>query len=683
MRPLLTLWLLLPALGTRSLAAQGSGSVRARILQAEDRRAPTDADISLLRGSLRHRDAAVVLQSIRALGRLERPALAAALIPLLGHSSPRIRAQAAEALAQAAQGFRGDSSGSHRDAAWPALVAALSARVSEERDSLVRGALALSLGRLPYVTPEEMRSARENLLRLARPTAELPVASRDVARGLELLARATGRLVPLDSAFTSRLRALVASAPDEPTRRHALGALLVAQAADAGTVSLMLASSDPESRRLAVTGLAVFPAGAERDRLLGAAISDGAPRVRVEALRAAARLEGAAACPRLMEARNDRSPTVELMVIDLLADCPGDAAASEWYASNPAATWHRPAHGLLSLARAAPKRVRELLADPRLFPKFRSQWQSRMYAARAAGLARDTLTLLRYAADSVPNVREAAIAGLATVSGHAADSVYRAALSATDCQLLLSAATALAGSPGREAAARALLMALDRTTRKRQETSRDARVALLTRLHQLGDPRDSAAVLPYLTDFDSVIADSAAVTLTEWTRRPRHPSPRPLVPESVSLSEAEALRGKLFRFTIGQGLVDVTLNVDDAPVTVARLARLVRRGYFDGLTLHRVVPNFVLQGGSPGANEYAGDGSFMRDELGPRSHERGTFGVSTRGRDTGDGQIFVNLVDNPRLDYQYTVWGRVVSGMEVLDAVLEGEVIRRVEIRPR
>ena len=88
--------------------------------------------------------------------------------------------------------------------------------------------------------------------------------------------------------------------------------------------------------------------------------------------------------------------------------------------------------------------------------------------------------------------------------------------------------------------------------------------------------------------------------------------------------------------------------------------------------------NFVIQGGSPGANEYAGDALYMRDEVG--IHRRGTVGISTRGRDTGDAQIFVNLVDSPRLDHQYTVFGTVVSGMDVVDGVLEGDVIERIEV---
>ncbi|HCQ03343.1 MAG TPA: peptidylprolyl isomerase, partial [Candidatus Latescibacteria bacterium] len=90
--------------------------------------------------------------------------------------------------------------------------------------------------------------------------------------------------------------------------------------------------------------------------------------------------------------------------------------------------------------------------------------------------------------------------------------------------------------------------------------------------------------------------------------------------------------------------------------------------------------NFVIQGGSPGANEFVGDGPFTRDELTNRSHLRGTIGISTRGRDTGDAQIFVNLVDNIRLDHNYTIIADVVEGMDAVDGLLEGGRIARVRI---
>ena len=127
--------------------------------------------------------------------------------------------------------------------------------------------------------------------------------------------------------------------------------------------------------------------------------------------------------------------------------------------------------------------------------------------------------------------------------------------------------------------------------------------------------------------------------------------------------------------------VTMELLKADAPLTVARVVALAQRGYYDGLTFHRIVSNFVVQGGSPGANEYVGDTRFMRDEAGLQSHSRGAVGISTRGYDTGDAQLFIDLVDVPRLDHDYTVFARVIAGMDVVDEFLEGVTIRRVTAR--
>jgi cyclophilin family peptidyl-prolyl cis-trans isomerase len=79
-------------------------------------------------------------------------------------------------------------------------------------------------------------------------------------------------------------------------------------------------------------------------------------------------------------------------------------------------------------------------------------------------------------------------------------------------------------------------------------------------------------------------------------------------------------------------------------------------------------------------NEYVGDGPFMRDELSLAHHARATVGISTRGRDTGDAQWFINLVDNYRLDHDYTVFGTIVEGMDVVDRILEGDVMGTVRV---
>ena len=114
-------------------------------------------------------------------------------------------------------------------------------------------------------------------------------------------------------------------------------------------------------------------------------------------------------------------------------------------------------------------------------------------------------------------------------------------------------------------------------------------------------------------------------------------------------------------------------------MTAVRFLRLSNANYFDGLTFHRVVPNFVVQGGSPGANEYMGDGPYLRDEIGTLTHTTGMVGLSTRGRDTGDAQLFINLVHNPRLDFEYTIFG-AASGpsLQRIWDIAEGDVIRDV-----
>jgi cyclophilin family peptidyl-prolyl cis-trans isomerase len=118
-----------------------------------------------------------------------------------------------------------------------------------------------------------------------------------------------------------------------------------------------------------------------------------------------------------------------------------------------------------------------------------------------------------------------------------------------------------------------------------------------------------------------------------------------------------------------------------APVTIDHFLKLATKDhYYDDLTIHRVVPNFVIQGGSPNANEYSGAKEYMRDEV-AAGNARGTVGLSTRGRNTADAQFFVNLVDNPRLNGDYTVFARVLDAdMPTVDRIQEGEVMRSMTL---
>ncbi len=147
---------------------------------------------------------------------------------------------------------------------------------------------------------------------------------------------------------------------------------------------------------------------------------------------------------------------------------------------------------------------------------------------------------------------------------------------------------------------------------------------------------------------------------------------------------------KTATFETSRGTIIAELYDDAAPNTVANFEKLANKGYYDqkvkrpfydGLTFHRVVPNFVIQGGCPLGSGTGGPGYTIKCETGLPSHLRGTVGISTRGRDTGDGQLFVNLIDNWRLDHDYTIIGEVIAGMDVVDGMLEGAIIERVELQ--
>ena len=174
--------------------------------------------------------------------------------------------------------------------------------------------------------------------------------------------------------------------------------------------------------------------------------------------------------------------------------------------------------------------------------------------------------------------------------------------------------------------------ALARITAQQRETSRDPRVALLERIGELGDAANAEEIRPYLADFDPRIAQLAAETLLAWTGDPSTPSPRPLAPQPFpSIDELLELERSVARIHLRVGgIVEIELYPFEAPTNVTRFARQARQGYFEGLTFHRVVPNFVVQGGSPGASEYVGDGPYSRDEVDDLGHGCGRRGARRR-----------------------------------------------------
>ncbi|MCR4294956.1 MAG: peptidylprolyl isomerase [Elusimicrobia bacterium] len=131
----------------------------------------------------------------------------------------------------------------------------------------------------------------------------------------------------------------------------------------------------------------------------------------------------------------------------------------------------------------------------------------------------------------------------------------------------------------------------------------------------------------------------------------------------------------------GKGTVEILLDAAAAPNTAAAIADAARRGVYDGTIWHRVVTAFVAQGGDPRGSGWGDDGFRLADEANPLPFLRGTLGMPKAGPNTGGCQLFISLVPTPHLDGRYTAFGRVLSGMDVLDALEPGDKILKAGLR--
>jgi len=134
-------------------------------------------------------------------------------------------------------------------------------------------------------------------------------------------------------------------------------------------------------------------------------------------------------------------------------------------------------------------------------------------------------------------------------------------------------------------------------------------------------------------------------------------------------------------FDTDRGPVRVELYPDKAPLTVANFVNLAKRGFYDGLNFHRVIKDFMVQGGCPQGTGTGGPGYKFEDEANNGlHHERGVLSMANAGPNTNGSQFFITHVATPWLDGKHTVFGKVVDGMDVVDKVAQGDKIKSVKI---
>jgi cyclophilin family peptidyl-prolyl cis-trans isomerase len=182
---------------------------------------------------------------------------------------------------------------------------------------------------------------------------------------------------------------------------------------------------------------------------------------------------------------------------------------------------------------------------------------------------------------------------------------------------------------------------------------------------------------------DKPFARAAAEALQKLTgedysdRIPEETKPQ----QNFADQEIKKLAGARAAIQTNKGVIELEFFPQAAPLTVLNFMRLAQKGFFDGLLIHRVVPNFVIQAGDPRGDMWGSPGYSIRSEFSRLRYTRGMVGMASAGPDTEGCQFFVTHSDQPHLDGRYTIFGRVSSGMEVVDELQVGDRMERVTVR--
>ena len=219
------------------------------------------------------------------------------------------------------------------------------------------------------------------------------------------------------------------------------------------------------------------------------------------------------------------------------------------------------------------------------------------------------------------------------------------------------------------------------------------RAAAATGVGELMLPNGAAAATPVLrsafADQDWTVRVRAAMLLKQVDPSAAADADAQIRPAPTTVPPEVYTASRLVNPTVSthayletdRGLIQIELAVLDAPLTVENFVTLARKGYFNGLSVHRVVPDFVMQDGDPRGDGEGGPGYSIRDEFNQRPYVRGTVGMALDPwPDTGGSQYFITHSPQPHLDARYTVFGRIIGGMDVVDQIQQWDVIRRVRI---
>ena len=636
-----------------------------RLLAAEDRRDLT-TDVKL---GLADSDRSVRRRAALAAGRIGDAGAVPALIPLLQDSELEVRQMAAFALGLIGEPLAVDP-----------LLAAL-----KDPEAVVRGRAAEALGQIG-----DARAApaiAQMVVGALPPKAPLVTVRGDDPASLTdpWLEPRLGvfALARLKDARSAQAALLLAGKPRFDWWAATWTAMRLENPALRPVLLAAVTSTDPLSRAYGARGLGALKDPADLDTLLPL-LRDRDETVVVNAVRAVALLGEARAVPPVSALLRSPSSVLRVEALKALSVLPPDRGLRERVIAEVGSPepWMRAA-ALPALARMEREDFALVLANLDPDPV----WFVRAGLAAALAIAGDEASQARLLAmlkDDDVRVLPYVLEALRQARGPDSVDTLRRHLDHPDFAVRMAAADQLAALKV-TGLSEALAASL---ARAKGDVEMDARLSLVTLLAIQKDAR-AAALLREIASGDSArpVRERAARELRALGETPPAPGPEPVTRPALDYLEAlapyEAAAGSVYTprvfLQMKQGRVEIHLNVVEAPLMSATFLDLARRGYFDGLTFHRVVPGFVVQGGDPRGDGNGGPGFALRDEIGERPYGRGVVGMALSGKDTGGSQLFITLAPAPHLDGRYTVFGWVASGMDVVDKIRPGDVIEKVE----
>jgi cyclophilin family peptidyl-prolyl cis-trans isomerase/HEAT repeat protein len=640
----------------------------ARILRSADRRIVDDD----LRALLTDDDPGVRARAALALGQIADPTSVQDLVKAASDATPEVRARAAHAMGLIA------------DASMVAVLVRLAADAAPE----VRAATAEALGRIhdaagaPAVRgllddPQMSVRAASALAAWKFTDAEtfLDPLLANFASGDPGVRAASGyALARLTSAATAP------ASSGAPVGRLSDGGLARARAALVERAT----DAEPEVRMQVARGLA-FPAGRAELAVVGTLTKDPDPGVRVNAVRSLG-YPKVSIKPYLDRAVGDPDQGVARTALEAIGKVGGAPAAvtvdklllkldSEWLREG----------ALSALAHADPSRTPEvvngLLNSPD--PVLRASAAPLLAGRKEPGAAAAAAVMLR---DAEPRVQVAAVP-LVAEADVPVSKLFQGLFASADPIVRGAVGDAIGGRfaephPSVESKDDLFARLEEIWTASAADAMPDAKISVVDAVAKAGkDDRTKTALTRALADPDVVVRRRAAARFKEVYGEDRSKdvgpaSDRPLSDYERIVGWSQVAHAAVIatqrpgaptaRFT-------VALDASAAPMAAWNFAELAGKKFFDGATLHRVVPNFVVQDGDPRGDGYGGPGYSIRDEFNPLPFTAGVLGMASDGKDTAGSQWFVTLSAQPHLDGRYTSFGRVVQGLREIVAKMRPE----------